>query len=268
MRKIRHMLFAFMVGFGVIVNGLYAQSENVIRSLIESLQAGEPVYYENLTIIPVYATEVKDSTYYTTLDTALKNDFLTITEMEGGQVPEVKLTNNSDKYIYIMGGEILTGCKQDRIIGRDVLIGPSRKNIAVPVYCVEQGRWTYQSDNFYSKENLGLPKLRAEAQRAESSAQSAIWGHISDLNRKMGISTDSGAYQAAYEKEDVKEKISAIERQLKDILQMYEDTVGVVVGVGTAVGIAAHAVSTNIRKRKLIQEEIKSSNQPEKKGGA
>ncbi len=37
------------------------------------------------------------------------------------------------------------------------------------------------------------------------------------------------------------------------------DSVGVAVGTATAVGIAAHAISTNIRKRKLIQGEIQSS---------
>jgi hydrogenase small subunit len=43
------------------------------------------------------------------------------------------------------------------------------------------------------------------------------------------------------------------------------DTVGVVVGSVTAAGIAAHAISTNIRKRKLIAEEIRDSEQtPEK----
>jgi hydrogenase small subunit len=42
------------------------------------------------------------------------------------------------------------------------------------------------------------------------------------------------------------------------------DKVGVAVGAVTAVGIAAHAVSTNIRKRKIIKEQTA----PEKKGGA
>lgn len=37
------------------------------------------------------------------------------------------------------------------------------------------------------------------------------------------------------------------------------DTVGMVVGGATAVGIAAHALVTNLRKRKLIQDEIDSS---------
>jgi len=44
------------------------------------------------------------------------------------------------------------------------------------------------------------------------------------------------------------------------------DDVGLAVGAVTAAGIAAHAVSTNIRKRKLIADEIRDSEQtPEKK---
>jgi hydrogenase small subunit len=37
------------------------------------------------------------------------------------------------------------------------------------------------------------------------------------------------------------------------------DTVGAIAAVATAAGIAAHAVTTNIRKRRVIQEEIASS---------
>jgi len=48
------------------------------------------------------------------------------------------------------------------------------------------------------------------------------------------------------------------------------DKVGVALGVATAAGIATHAISTNIRKRKQIQQEIAGSDTiPEdKKGGA
>jgi len=37
------------------------------------------------------------------------------------------------------------------------------------------------------------------------------------------------------------------------------DTIGTVLAIGTAAGVAAHAVSTNIRKRKLIDERINGS---------
>lgn len=49
------------------------------------------------------------------------------------------------------------------------------------------------------------------------------------------------------------------------------DNIGVAVGAATAVGIAAHAISTNIKKRKLIQSEIASSDKGDEqssKGGA
>ena len=47
------------------------------------------------------------------------------------------------------------------------------------------------------------------------------------------------------------------------------DTVGAVVGAVTVAGIAAHAISTNIRKRQLIAEEIRDSEQiPEPKQDA
>ena len=40
------------------------------------------------------------------------------------------------------------------------------------------------------------------------------------------------------------------------------DTVGVAVGAATAVGIAAHAITTNIRKRSVIRAEIEKSTRP------
>ena len=45
-------------------------------------------------------------------------------------------------------------------------------------------------------------------------------------------------------------------------IEQTADTVGVAVGAVAAAGIAAHAVSTNIRKRKLIAGEIRESEKP------
>jgi hydrogenase small subunit len=47
------------------------------------------------------------------------------------------------------------------------------------------------------------------------------------------------------------------------------DTIGTVVGVGAAVGVAAHAITTNIRKRKLISRHVEESvsEADEEKGG-
>jgi hydrogenase small subunit len=44
------------------------------------------------------------------------------------------------------------------------------------------------------------------------------------------------------------------------------DTIGTVVGVAAAAGVAAHAISTNIRKRKLIKEMMEEAHGPETGG--
>ena len=136
-----------------------------INYLLDSIEIGNPVYNENLTIFPIYRNNKSKEYNFTLLEEALKKNYLKITELDGGNVPEVNITNKSDKIIFLMGGEVITGCKQDRIVARDVIIDSKRKDLIVPVYCVEQGRWSYNSNNFYSKKNIGTYKLRAEAQK-------------------------------------------------------------------------------------------------------
>ena len=46
------------------------------------------------------------------------------------------------------------------------------------------------------------------------------------------------------------------------------DDIGVVLGAATVAGVAAHAISTNIRKHKLIKEGIENGIENEKQGGA
>ncbi|MFH1777978.1 MAG: DUF6569 family protein [Candidatus Omnitrophota bacterium] len=235
MRKILICAFVFLWLFSMSIVGLsgaWAENAEAIKNMIGRMDVGEPVHYENLTIIPLYSARVTDHTPYTTLEQALENNRLKITEIDGGQVPTVKLTNLSDKYIFIMGGEILTGCKQDRIIGRDVLIKPGSKHVVVPVYCVEQGRWTYQSKDFYSKNNLGTPDLRAEAQTGSSAAQGKIWDKISRVSAGLDVQSTTNSYQAIYEDKNVKDRIMTIEQKMGSIPHLFPDTIGVIVGVG------------------------------------
>jgi hypothetical protein len=218
-----------------LAGGASAQPGEEMRTLIESLEVGEPFSYRNLTVIPVYADRITDRTPYTSLDEALERGWLEVTEVEGGRVPQVKVTNRSSEYIFMMGGEILTGCRQDRLLGRDVLLRPRAKNVVVPVYCVEQGRWTYESEAFSSKANLGTSRLRAEGQKAGGDAQSRIWGYVSGLADRAGVSSPTGRFQEVYESEHTRRGISGFKDEMEDIPQLCPDAVGVVIGVGDAI---------------------------------
>jgi hypothetical protein len=139
MNKTVRFLLAVVTAAGLLGSAcceVDARTGKEIRDLIETLEVGEPIYYENLTLIPIYSTRIRDNRHYTTLDEALDRGWLEISEVGGGSVPKVKVTNRSGEYIYVMGGEILTGCRQDRIVGRDVLLSPKAKNVIIPVYCV------------------------------------------------------------------------------------------------------------------------------------
>ncbi len=246
MNRIVQMLMAVVVAAGLTgmaAGQVDALSGEEVQDLIETLEVGEPVYCDNLTIVPIYTSHVKDRSHYATLDEALDKRWLEITEVDGGRVPQVRLRNRSDKYIFVMGGEILTGCRQDRIVGRDLLIRPHSKNVVVPVYCVEQGRWTYESDEFYSKKYLGTYDLRAEGQKGSGGAQGRIWGHIRSMCDRIGAPSVTDRFQEAYESAPARRKLSDLEGRMQRVPRLYPDVVGVVVAVGdeiTSVDIFAN----------------------------
>lgn len=225
------VLSALLVLTGCLGGPVQAEKKGPVPEFIRILEVGKPLSYRNLTVVPVYFSKSQNKTKYISLEEALKQKWIEITEMEGGRVPQVKITNHSKHMIYLMGGEILTGCKQDRILAGDILLAPGTKDLLVPVFCVEQGRWNFTSSNFYSKENLGTFKLRSMAQTKAHSAQSDIWNQIAAENRKMGVASDSSAYQAAYDKAENQEEIARIERTFQKVPHLYEDTTGVVIGL-------------------------------------
>ncbi len=60
----------------------------------------------------------------------------------------LRFNTHTDKSVYIGGGEIITGGRQDRMIVRDTILNPSDKDQYVPVMCVEEGRWSDKEKKF------------------------------------------------------------------------------------------------------------------------
>ncbi|MBN1940376.1 MAG: hypothetical protein JW843_12385 [Candidatus Aminicenantes bacterium] len=204
---------------------------NPVSSLIKALEVGRPVAFRGLTIVPVYRFDRAKSRDFAFLDEAVKNGWIEITEIEGGRVPQVKISNLSTRTIFLLGGEILTGAKQDRILASDVLLRPGTRNLVAPVYCVEHGRWTAASPAFSSKGNLGTFELRAKAQEKSGGAQSEIWDSVAAQNAKVGVVSPTGAYQDAYEHEGNKAQIEEIEKKMAAVPRLMTDTIGVVIGL-------------------------------------
>ncbi len=181
--------------------------DRLLHAYIGQIQFGEEQTHKNLTAYPVLSNRLS-ALDYITLDEALGQGLIEIAEIDGnGSVPELKLTNKSEKMILILDGEELVGAKQNRIVNTTMLI-PPMEVVVIPVSCVEQGRWVYKTERFYSEERLAPPALRA--MKAEHmghtiqesgeyrSDQGAIWQQISEKASRRGAQSNSMAMAEIY----------------------------------------------------------------------
>lgn len=201
-----------------------------VSSFIKNLELGKPFRYENLTIIPIYYKQVSEKKDYITLDEAVKNGDILITEVEGGRVPQVKVTNKSEHKIFLLSGEIITGARQNRLVGKDVLLGPYNKEVLVPVYCVEHGRWDEGGYEFSSGEIAAPPVFRKSA--ASSESQQAMWDSVAEYSIALDVSSSTGNLGATYSDSRTKAKVNKYMNALKEIPRLGNDAVGVAVAVG------------------------------------
>ncbi|MCK4665776.1 hypothetical protein KAU33_03460 [Candidatus Dependentiae bacterium] len=218
----------------ILVVGLF------IVTLLISVNAadftiGDPVTYKAITIFPVLNKDTKVAPKdYLSLEEATKEDLLVIVEVsEGGTVNTLKATNRSRRPIYIMAGEIIEGAKQNRTIGIDIIIKPLAKNVKIPVFCVEQGRWTYQEKEFKSKNQIVTAKVRSAANNDGS--QSAVWENVAKQNEKLGTKNKTGNYTEIYNSKEISKKIKQIKAPFLDLPANNKNMVGVVVYIGTDV---------------------------------
>lgn len=141
-----------------------------------------------------FETLQKNSFDYVSLSHAIDREYIIINEInESADVNNLIVTNNSDKYIFIMDGDILEGAKQNRVVNSSVLLAPNSKTI-LPVSCVEQGRWDYVSKNFKHTDYVAPAKIRSNKAKnvkknLESFSgfvadQSEVWDNVNEIHEE------------------------------------------------------------------------------------
>jgi hypothetical protein len=134
--------------------------KDIIKNYLEQAKIGRKQTYKNLTIFPLLSTYFLDLDYLL-LDEALVGGLIEVVEVDQeGSVPELKVINKSPRMVLILDGEELVGAKQNRIVNTSILI-QGNYTIVIPVSCVEQGRWSYDSPRFFSQERMMSSGLRA-----------------------------------------------------------------------------------------------------------
>jgi hypothetical protein len=61
---------------------------------------------------------------------------------ETGDVNRLEVENVGDEEVFIQGGDIVKGGKQDRVLGVSLVLPPHSGPMSIAAYCVEQGRWS------------------------------------------------------------------------------------------------------------------------------
>jgi hypothetical protein len=184
--------------------------KNILIKYLETLATDAKQSHDNLTVFPLLS-DAAVSLAYLMLDEALQKEVVEVAEVdESGEVSRLKVINRSDLPVLILDGEELVGAKQNRIVNTTILIAAESMTI-IPVSCVEQGRWTYRTNRFFSEKRMMTSRMRASkavkvqdclSMRAEFAAdQGSVWQNIREMAERRNVDSLSGAMADIYEKE-------------------------------------------------------------------
>ena len=260
----------------------------------------EPIRHGNLTVFPVVATKTYPTGEFLTLDEGLRSGEVVVTEAgnvqglirrhpmpairsDGAQVNRLVLVNNSKRPLLLLAGEIVTGGKQDRVIGKDRIVPAESDPVDLSVFCVEPGRWVATSENFGASEAMyggavggpikhvqppmammAQPSVRAKAMGAKN--QGEVWDEVRkqreavrvEMTAAAPVPTDisrTSSYARLMENEEVKKQVDAvakpIEQNYQSLIRQLRDrnAVGVVVAVNGRIIWADIFASTDLLEK-------------------
>lgn len=242
----------------------------------------DPIRHGNLTVFPVVAAKTYSTGEFLTLDEGLRSGEVIVTEAgsvqglirrhptpaihPGGsaEVNRLVLVNNSKRPLLLLAGEIVTGGKQDRVIGKDRIIPAESDPVDLSVFCVEPGRWVATSEHFgasgttYASTNGGMnlntlgtlmaqPSVRGKAMADKD--QGEVWNEVNKQKASMAVEVAAAAPAASNEisqtssyakvnenvvvKQQVDSIAKPIEENYQSLIRQLRDrnAVGVVVAV-------------------------------------
>ena len=258
----------------------------------------DPIRHGNLTVFPVVAAKSYPTSEFITLDEGLRSGEVVVTEAgsmqglvrrhgspivhDGAQVSRLVLVNNSKRPLLLLAGEIVSGGKQDRVIGKDRIVPAESDPIDLSVFCVEHGRWVATTEHFGASEALYgkavggpvsnapppmalmvQPSVRAKAMGDKS--QQEVWDEVSKQKTEMTAQLNAAAptaqtveiervtsYAKVNENQDVRKYVDSVAKPLEQSYQSLihqlrdRNAVGVVVAVNGRVIWADIFASTDL----------------------
>jgi hypothetical protein len=230
-------------------------------------QVLSPIRHGGLTIFPVVTGTSHDAGQFLTLDEGLRSGEVIVSEAgniaplirprpgerawperhaDGAEVNRLVLVNNSKRPLLLLAGEIVTGGKQDRIIGKDRLVPAESDPVDLSVFCVEPGRWVGVSSKFAAPSAMVQPSVRAKAMAEKDQRQ--VWDEVGKSRASIAETVEvngtpvaslhgTTSYAATVENWAVQEKLDSVaapvQQEYQSVVHQLRDknAVGVVVAV-------------------------------------
>jgi hypothetical protein len=182
-----------------------------IAHAFAAVAIGPAAVYRNLVMLPLLARNGPPEARppdYLLLDDALVRGDVEITEVsERGSVPELRVVNRAPLPVLLVDGEELAGAKQNRVVNLTLLV-PAGATLALPVSCVEAGRWRARSRAFSAAPRAQFASGRARRVRsvtnsmvmsgAYHSDQAEVWSDIAEKAARLQARSATSAMEALY----------------------------------------------------------------------
>ena len=286
-RCLRHPLILLGAGAAVLLGLWFPRAARGGLAETTVYKVSAPIVRGNLTVYPVIAQSF-DTSRLLTLDEGVRAGQVVVSEASdqrplirpgqpipplhgGAEVNRLVLYNNSDKPLLLLAGEIVTGGKQDRVIGSDRIVPAQTGPIDLGVFCVEPGRWVGASDKFGSMGGqMAQPAVRAPAMAEKN--QSLVWDSVRAVQAKVAAGApaadaaevkSSTSYAKAFSTPAVAKMVAGyggVENETAILRELRaKGAVGVVVAVGNRVLWADVFASTDLLTKywpKLVRSYI------------
>ena len=288
---LRHRpLRAAVLAAGVIATGWAAPASAGTSD--EGYRLTGPYTHDNLAIYLIHRRGGEDGPVPLTLGEAMGRGLVRV--VETGDVEELVIRNLGDHEVFIQGGDIVKGGKQDRVLTVSMIVPPHSGDIPVGAFCVEAGRWSGRGEEDVTEFSASTARVPSKAARialakrvqreivleaggvasqpgrrqtaAGGSLQGQVWESVREVQASLGqaMSADvsdersSSSLQLSLENKTLASVLEAYEAALGGLLEEHPDAVGHVFAVNGRINSGDEFGSAGLF-RKLWPRQLKAA---------
>lgn len=143
-----------------------------------------PFTHKNLTVFFLFEQKPRLTTEFITLEEGIKAGLVKVTESANPRVEQLLITNDSERPLFLVSGELVRGGQQDRTVRMSLVIPPKTTEAPLPAFCVEQSRWT-GGKGFAAQGDVAGNMTQNALNGAGGGSQREVWNSVSSYKGSL-----------------------------------------------------------------------------------